>query len=101
MYGSGPYGYGSRGYRQATMPEPPNYHDVRARESDYGYEPHPVYDGTLPSRPTIDQRRAAYTGWLLRPTYYPYGSGTYGPYGRYGDVLNPTEKAFHSIGAAR
>jgi len=57
MYGSGPYGYGSRGYYMAATPEPSTYHTAHVRETDYGYDPRPVRE------------------------YYPTGRGVYGPYG--------------------
>src|SRR5262245_11995628 len=49
MYGSGPYGYGTQGYRKVVTPESPAFENTRVLESDYGYDPPRKYEGTLPT----------------------------------------------------
>ena len=92
MYGTGPYGYGSRGYSSALTPETPAYRTARVSETEYDYDSQPVYHGSLPASRTVESysRTPAHVPVqiddahaLARPQYHPTGGGVYGPYGRF------------------
>ena len=108
MYGTGPYGYGARGYYKAAAPEPPAYHNVRVWETDYGYDPQPVYDGSLPTSYTVESyaRTPAHVpvpigDALARPEYHPAGRGVYGPYGPFIYGFGAPNNVYRSQGIAR
>jgi len=106
VYGSGPYGYGSKGYRKAVTPESPAFENTRVLETDYGYDPPRTYEGTLyteriPEHPLPRARHIPWYDPRMGPDYHYFGGGIYGPYGPFDYGINPPRDIFRSVGQAR
>ena len=106
MYGTGPYGYGTIGYRKAITPESPSFENSRVLQSDYGYDPPRAYEGKLPTDlklepPSETWRHVPWYDPRMGPDYHYFGGGIYGPYGPADYGVNPPKNVFRSLGDSR
>jgi hypothetical protein len=106
IYGSGPYGYGTTGYYKAVTPESPSFENDRVLQSDYGYDPPRVYEGTLPAgrKPEPPVQTWRHVPWYdsrVGPDYHYFGGGIYGPYGPADYSANPPKDLYRAPGNPR